>query len=77
MDERIKFSWIQTSGTGRSNAQYCDEEGCDGLIDTRKTKPLFGKVLCFDCRNSFELIMDDMKQIEINDYLANKPEMEQ
>ena len=60
-DERIKCSWIQTSGTGRSYYQCCEEEGCNIVIDKRKTVLLFGKMFCSDCRYAYESVMADMK----------------
>ena len=71
MDERIKFCWIQTSGTGRSNVQNCDE--CVGLVDVEKIKPLLGKVLCFDCREAYESILDDMEnEQKMHEYFTSE-----
>ena len=42
----------------------CAMEGCN--CNAVKT-PLFEKYYCFDCRYSLELIMDDMRNMELSE----------
>jgi|TARA_R100000030_G_scaffold99096_2_gene89785 hypothetical protein len=42
----------------------CSMEGCNcNAVET----PLFEKYYCFDCLCAFELIMDDMRNMELSE----------
>jgi hypothetical protein len=44
----------------------CEEKGCCQTVEI-KAIPLFGRRLCFDCRYALELIMDDMRNLELSE----------
>ena len=54
------------------NMIICEEKGCCQTVDI-KLIPLFGKKLCFDCRDAYESIMDDMKhEQKMFEYFTNE-----